>query len=123
MRVITFGSSNWDSPRVFAKHLFDRSCFRAVIELGRTGVRVDVIDLVGRQVGVREGLTHRANRRFAVWQRRSHMKSIVIKAVAEYFRINVRATATRMFEFFDDERGPALTHDESIAKQVEGTAG
>ena len=28
-----------------------------------------------------------------------------------------------MFEFFDDERGPALTHDESIAQQVERTAG
>ena len=48
MRVITFRSADSDSLGVLAKHLFDRRRFRAVVEPGRAGVRVDVIDLVGR---------------------------------------------------------------------------
>ena len=63
---------------MLAKHLFDRGRFCAVVELGRTGVRVDVIDLLRRQLGVRERFTHCANGRFAIWQRRSHMESIVV---------------------------------------------
>src|SRR4029077_10281814 len=78
MRVITFCSTDWDSSCVLAKYLFDRRRFRAVVELSRAGVRVDVINLVRHQLRVGERLTHRANGGFAVWQRRRHMESIVV---------------------------------------------
>ena len=63
---------------MLAKHLFDRRGLRAVVELGRTGVGVDVIDLFGRQLRVRERFAHCANGRFAVGQRRGHVKSVVV---------------------------------------------
>ena len=50
MRIITLGPAYRNAPRMIAEHLFDRRRFRAVVELGRTGVRIDVIDLLGRRV-------------------------------------------------------------------------
>src|SRR4029453_13692498 len=49
------------------------------------------------------------------------MKSIVIESVAEHFRVNMRVTRSCMIEFFDNQRGPALAHPESIAQQIERT--
>src|SRR5262249_7903808 len=48
MRVVTFSSTDRDSPRMLAEHVFDRRRFGTVVELGGTGVRVDVIDLLRR---------------------------------------------------------------------------
>src|SRR5438128_9320969 len=61
MRVITFRSADSDSLDVFGKHLFDRRRFRAVIELVRTGVRVNGGDLLGRQLGVSVRSSHSPN--------------------------------------------------------------
>jgi hypothetical protein len=47
---------------MIAEYLFYRRGFRAVVELGRTGVRVDVIDLFGLEFRVRERFAHRTNR-------------------------------------------------------------
>src|SRR5438132_5884472 len=54
MRVIAFRSADCDSLCMLAKALFDRRGFRAVVELGGGGVWVDVIDLSGRYLWVRE---------------------------------------------------------------------
>ena len=47
---------------MIAEHLFYRRSFRAVVELGRAGVCVDVIDLLGCEFRVRERFAHRADR-------------------------------------------------------------
>ena len=44
-----------------AEHLSYRRRFGTVIELGRTGVRVDIIDLLGCEFRVRERFAHGAN--------------------------------------------------------------
>ena len=66
---------------MIAEHLFNRRRFRAVVELCRTGVRVDVIDLLRRQLRVRERFAHRANARFAARERRGHVERVVVQAV------------------------------------------
>ncbi len=68
VRVITFRSADSDSLGMVAKDLFDRRRFRAVIELRRTGVCIDVVDLLGHQLRVCERFSHRTNTRFAVRQ-------------------------------------------------------
>ncbi len=78
MRIITLGPAYGNAPCMIAEHLFNRRRFRAVVELRRTGVRVDVIDLLRRQLRVRERFAHRANARFAARERRGHVESIVV---------------------------------------------
>src|ERR1043165_7519275 len=54
MCVITFRPAYRNTACMFTEYLFDRGGFRAVVELCRAGVRVDVIDLLGRQLRVRQ---------------------------------------------------------------------
>src|SRR6266700_535162 len=49
-------------------------------------------------------------------------ESIVVETVAEHFGIDAGAPGPGVLEFFDDERGRAFAHDESITRQVERTA-
>ena len=46
------GSADRNLMSVISEDLLDRHRFGAVVELGRTGVRVDVIDLLGRELRV-----------------------------------------------------------------------
>src|SRR6267143_4976483 len=50
------------------------------------------------------------------------MESIVIQTISEHFGVNVRAAGTRMFKFFNDQRGSSFAHDKPIAQQIERTA-
>jgi hypothetical protein len=78
MRIITLGPSLGNATCMIAEHLLDRRRFRAVVELCRTGVRVDVIDLLRRQLRVGERFSHRANARFAAWEGRGHVERVVV---------------------------------------------
>ena len=61
MRVITFGPTDWNALCMLVEHFFDRRCFGAVIQLRRAGVCIDIIDLLGRQLCVRQCVAHRAD--------------------------------------------------------------
>jgi len=61
MRVIALRPAHRNSLRMVAEHLSYRRRFGTVIELGRTGVRVDIIDLLGCEFRVRERFAHGAN--------------------------------------------------------------
>ena len=78
MRVITLGAAYGNAPGVIAEHVFYRRGFRAVVELGRTGVRVDVIDLLGCEFRIRKSFAHGTNGRFATRKWRSHVKRVVV---------------------------------------------
>src|SRR5438034_3731962 len=47
------------------------------------------------------------------------MESIVVETVAEHFGIDAGAAGPGVLKFFNDERGSAFAHDESITRQVE----
>ena len=82
MRIIALRPAYGNASRMIAEHLFNRRRFRAVVELCRTGVRIDVIDLLGHQLRVRERFAHRANARFTARERRGHMEAVIVQAVA-----------------------------------------
>ena len=81
MRIITLGPAYRNAARMIAEHLFNRRRFRAVVELCRTGVCVDVINLLRLQLRVRERFAHCANARFAARERRGHVEAVVVQAV------------------------------------------
>ena len=78
MRIITLGPAYGNATCMIAEHLFNRRRFRAVVELCRTGVRVDVIDLLRPQLRVRERFAHRANARFSAREGRGHVERVVV---------------------------------------------
>ena len=50
------------------------------------------------------------------------MESIVVETVAEHFRVDTRASPSRVLDLFDNERGSAFAHHEAIAQQIERAA-
>src|SRR5947207_4257473 len=97
-----------NSSRVFAKDLLDREGLGRIIQLCRTGVRVDVIDLIGSKLRIGQRFAHGADARFAAGQGRRHVKAVVVETVAEELGINLRAPCARMLEFFNDKRSGAF---------------
>src|SRR5216110_3270152 len=63
MRVIPLRSAHRNLFGVLAQNFFDRHRLRAVVQLRRAGMRVHVIDLLGRELRVCERIAHRANTR------------------------------------------------------------
>ena len=78
MRVITLRPAHWNLLGVLAQNFFDRHRLGAVVQLGRAGMRVHVIDLLGRDLRVCERIAHRANTRVAARQRCRHVERIVV---------------------------------------------
>src|SRR3954465_5977701 len=64
--VIALGSAQWDLIRAVAEYLLDRGRPGGVVERRRAAVGVDVLDLVWRDVGVRQRQSHRPRRLRAV---------------------------------------------------------
>ena len=102
MRVIAFCSADRNLFGALAQNFLDRHRLGAVVELGRARVRVHVIDLLGCDVRVRERVTHGADARIAAWQRRRHMKRIIVQTVTEHFGINFRTACPGVLEFFQN---------------------
>src|SRR5262245_24333041 len=123
MSVITLCSTYWHTIGMFAENITNRFRLRTVVELGGTGVGVDVIDLPGFELSIGQCVAHRAHTRFSRRQRRSHVKSIIIQAVAENLGVNTRTAGASMFEFFDNERGRAFAHDKTISQPIERPTG
>jgi hypothetical protein len=123
MRVKTFRPAHGNSMGVFAEHLFDRGRFRAVVKPSRAGVRVDVIDLLGCELRIRERFAHGANGGFAARERGSHVESVVVYAVPEDLGIDVGTAALGVFQLLDDERSTTFTHNKSISQRVKRATG
>ena len=114
VRIITFRPTYRDVFGMRAEYLFDVRRFRAVVQLCRAGVGVDVIDLLRRDVRVRKRVAHGPNARFAAGQGRGHVESIVVQTVSHYFRIDACAACPSVFQFLNDERSGAFPHDKSV---------
>ena len=103
MCVVAFSAAHWNFSRLFLEDLFDRHRFGVVVELCRTGMRINVVNLFRREACISQSIAHSLGAGLAVGQRRGHVVSIVIQAVTEHFRVNARTTRTSVFEFFNDQ--------------------
>ena len=122
MRGVRLRAAHRQGQGTVAEHLFDRHRLGAVVESGRAGVRVDVIDLGRREPRISQRSSHRAYARFATRQRGGHMERVVVQTVTEDFRENVRAAPLCVFKLFYHERCRAFPNHESIAFAIEWSA-
>src|SRR5205823_14258803 len=97
-----FSGADRNFGGVLAEDLLNRAGLANIADVGRGGMRIDVVNLVGRNPGMFERQLHGACRTFAVWWRRGHVVGIRRKSVAGKFTVYLGATRLRMFEFFHD---------------------
>src|SRR6266480_3470176 len=83
---------------LLAKNLFDRFGFADVAETGGSGVGVDVVDVIRRNLCVIERELHGARGASTVFRWRGHVVGVGGKSVAGELTINFRAALLRMFE-------------------------
>ena len=114
----TFGRTDGQFPRVFAKDSFDRLGFTDIALRGRGAVGVDVVDLFGIQPGVFQRHPHTPGGAFAFGRRGGHVIRIGRVAVADQLAIDARTARLRVFQFLEHDNRGTLAHDEAIAAEV-----
>src|SRR5438128_5229483 len=104
---------------LLAKNLLDRFCFADVAETGRSGVGVNVIDVVRRNLRVIERQLHGARSASAILRRRGHVIGVRRKSVAGKLAIDFRSALLRVFELFHNGNSSAFTYDETVTIAIE----
>src|SRR5438128_1336347 len=104
---------------LLAKNLLDRFCFADVGETGRSGVGVNVIDVVRRNLRVIERQLHGARSASAILRRRGHVIGVRRKSVAGKLAIDFRSALLRVFELFHNGNARAFTYDETVTVAIE----
>src|SRR5437660_1716363 len=113
-----FGGTDRNFVRLLAKNLFDRLGFADVAETGGSGVGIDVIDVVRRNLCVIERQLHGARGASTVFRRRGHVVGIRRKSVASKLAIDFRAALLRMFELFYNSNSSAFANDKTVAVTI-----
>src|SRR5690606_37483785 len=106
-----------------AEHLRDRLGLLEVA--GRRGgaVGVDVLNLIGRELGVRQRQLHRADGPGPVGGGFGDVVSVAARPEAGDLRQDLRAALLGAAERLQDQRAGPLAADEAIAAAVPGAAG
>ena len=87
-----------------------------LVVLGRAGaVRVDVVDVVGREACIGDGVADAADDRLAVRARAGAVERIRHLAAALDHTEDFRAARDGVVQAFEHERAGAFRHDEAIA--------
>src|SRR5215207_4154392 len=115
------GRGNGELVRVVAEYLLDRLGLRQIAEGSGRAVSIDVVDLLRRQAGSVEGLSHHLDDADRLRVRRGHVVGVVRGAVPEDFRVNRRAARLGRVERLEVDDSGALRHDEARAGRVERT--
>jgi len=108
---------------MFAEDAFDGLRFEGVAERGAGGVSVDVVDLVGRDAGYLERVSHGTGAAFAFGGHTGHVEGVGGEAVADDFGEDLCAACLGELEIFEDEDACAFADDEAVAVLVEGAGG
>ena len=85
-------------------------------------MRIDVIDIVGLQLGVPNGVAHYAIGAIAVFRRRADVMGVARHAVSHHLGDDARLTALGPFQLFQNQHARAFPYNESIAILVPGAA-
>src|SRR5216110_102241 len=114
-----FSGADRNFGGVLAEDLLNRAGLANIADVGRGGMRIDVVNLVGRNPGMFESQLHGACRTFTVWWRRGHVISIRRESISREFAVNLRAARFRVFEFFHHYNAGAFADDKPVAVAVE----
>src|SRR6266436_6441555 len=114
-----FGGTDRNLVRVVAKNFFDRLGFTDIAKTERSGVGVDVVDVVRRNLRVIERQLHGPRGASAVFRRRGHVVGVGGKSVAGELTIDLRAAFLPVFELFDNGNARAFADDETVTVAIE----
>src|SRR5579875_3780962 len=103
-----------------AEHLVDGAGLGEVVERGGGAVRVDVGDILGRELGVEERLLHAGHGALAVGGGSGDVVGVRGGPGAGHLRVDARPACDRMVPRLEHEGGSALGHHEAVAAHVEG---
>ena len=117
-----FGGTDRQGRGALARPLADGDRFRTVIEDGARAVRIDIINVSGRDPGRCTGLFHDRQRRVTLRLRLGEMMLVNGRAVADEFSQNGGAAPARAFQRFQRDHGRAFTQCQTIAPGIERTA-
>ena len=105
---------------MFAKYGLDGFGFNKVIKIRGSAVRVDVIDLRGRDAAFSHGQAHGLGQALAVFIRSRDVEGIGRGAEAGHFRVNGGLAGQGGFQRFQKHQAGAFAHDKTIAVFVKG---
>src|SRR6476660_10601644 len=114
-----FGGADGNPISAVAEHLFDRARLADVADVGGSGVRVNVINLVRRYAGVLERELHGTGGALTVRRRRRHVVSVRGDAVSYEFAVNIRAARLGMLQFLHHHNSCAFAHHKTVAITIE----
>src|SRR5882757_2340503 len=98
-----------------------REGFGTIAEPGRSGVSVDVLNLIGIQLRIGECFGHGLARTLAVLGRCRDMEGITAHAEADDFRVDFRPSSLCVLVLLEQHGAGTVSHDETIAILVPGT--
>src|SRR5690606_14175200 len=104
-----------------AERQLERIGFVLVAQRRGRAMGVDVVDLVGVDAAIAQGVQHTAAR--AVFVGRRDVMRVGAHAVAREFAVDARAALFGVFVFFEHQHASAFAQYETIAIAVPGTRG
>ena len=107
---------------MLAEDRLDRRRLVAVVERRRGAVRVDVVHVFGREVGLLQRATQRPRQPRAAGRRLGDVVRVRRRGVADDLGVDVRATRARHLQILQHQHARALAQHEAVALGVEGAA-
>ena len=115
-----------DTSRPFVacspKHALDRDELVDVARRRRGAVRVDVVDVLGAQLGVAQRVLHRALRALALGRGLAEVECVRGRAVADDLAVDLGAALERHLALLEHQDAGALGDHEAVAVAVERPA-
>ena len=112
-----------DLLRTIAHDPLDRRGFGFIVELGRGPVGVDVVDLLGTDVGILERFCHGAGGTIPILFRHHDVKGVVGHGEPDDLAIDLRRAALGVLERLEHQHAGPFTGDEPVALRVERPTG
>ena len=106
-----------------AKYFLDGLGLADVAHMGRGSVHVDVVDVLGLQTSILQGVLHHKLSAEALGMRGSDVVCIGTHAGTHHLGIDLGTTGLGVLQFLKDEAAGTLGHDKSVAQGTERTAG
>src|SRR5262249_31319173 len=114
-----FSRTHRNARRKITESHLNSTRLDAVIQLGRSAVQIDVINLIGTEAGILHRQCHRARRLDSGFVESYAMVRIAGRAISGNLSVNPRAAVERLLQFFEQKQVCAFCQDESIAISAE----
>ena len=103
-----------------AEYLLDGFGLGDVAHVGRGTVNVDIVDVLGLEVGIGQGTLHHELGTQSLGVGGGDVVGVGAHALANHLSVDLGTTCLGVLQFLKDETAGTLAHDESVAAGAEG---